>query len=136
MKTVNRAPLVTNPGDQSDAEGDSISLTVTGSDPDLDTLTWSAIGLPPGLSIDPATGALSFRVQNNTGHRLISGFPEGRRMFVNIKAYTGDNLIYEVNQRSEGDEAVLVVDHGGIALGIDRIIAILAEELGMSRGTV
>jgi cytochrome c553 len=46
---------------------------------------------------DPATGALSFQVQNNTAHKLISGFPEGRRMFVNIKAYAGGNLIYEVN---------------------------------------
>jgi hypothetical protein len=45
----------------------------------------------------PATGTLSFRIQNNSGHKLISGFPEGRRMFVNIKAYTGDNLMYEVN---------------------------------------
>jgi hypothetical protein len=50
---------------------------------------------------DPATGALSFRVQNNTGHKLISGFPEGRRMFVNIKAYSGGILIYEVNPYSD-----------------------------------
>ncbi|MGD8854022.1 MAG: fibronectin type III domain-containing protein [Gammaproteobacteria bacterium] len=49
------------------------------------------------LSYDAATGALSFKVQNNTGHKLISGFPEGRRMFVNIKAYQDGNLIYEVN---------------------------------------
>lgn len=38
------------------------------------------------LTYDPNTGALSFNVQNNTGHKLLSGFPEGRRMFVNIKA--------------------------------------------------
>lgn len=45
-----------------------------------------------------ATGSLSFRIQNHTGHKLISGFPEGRRMFVNIRAYdAGNNLIYEVN---------------------------------------
>ena len=43
-------------------------------------------------------GNLSFRLQNNTGHKLISGFPEGRRMFVNIKAKDGSgNVIYEVN---------------------------------------
>ncbi|NIM92266.1 MAG: hypothetical protein GTO18_00920 [Anaerolineales bacterium] len=49
-------------------------------------------------SYNSTTGVLSFRIQNNTGHKLISGFPEGRRMFVNIKAYdsVGD-LIYEVN---------------------------------------
>jgi hypothetical protein len=48
-------------------------------------------------SYNPATGALSFRIQNQTGHRLISGFPEGRRMFVNVKVYAGGNLVYEVN---------------------------------------
>jgi len=42
-------------------------------------------------------GQISFRIQNNTGHKLISGFPEGRRMFVNVKAYADDSLIYEVN---------------------------------------
>jgi hypothetical protein len=49
------------------------------------------------LSYDPGTGNLSFQVQNNTAHKLISGFPEGRRMFVNIKAYAGGSLISEVN---------------------------------------
>lgn len=50
------------------------------------------------LSYNPLNGALRFRVQNNTGHKLISGFPEGRRMFVNIRAYDdNEQLIYEVN---------------------------------------
>jgi hypothetical protein len=45
-----------------------------------------------------ADGALSFKVQNQTGHKLISGFPEGRRMFVNIRAYgDGGVLLYEAN---------------------------------------
>jgi hypothetical protein len=49
------------------------------------------------LTYDGNTGVLSFRIQNQTGHKLISGFPEGRRIFINIRAYTGGNLIYEVN---------------------------------------
>jgi hypothetical protein len=49
------------------------------------------------LTYDSSAGSVSFRIQNNTAHKLISGFPEGRRMFVNIKAYSGGNLIYEVN---------------------------------------
>jgi hypothetical protein len=51
----------------------------------------------PYMHYDPATGELAFRVQNQTGHKLISGFPEGRRMFVSIQAYQEGNLIYEVN---------------------------------------
>ncbi len=53
------------------------------------------------VDYNPSNGSLSFRIQNQTGHKLISGFPEGRRMFVNIKAYAGGNLIYEVNPYDE-----------------------------------
>ena len=49
------------------------------------------------LNYEPSSGALSFKVQNNTGHKLISGFPEGRRMFVNIVATYSDGSTYEVN---------------------------------------
>ncbi len=45
----------------------------------------------------PVTGELTFKVLNHTAHKLISGFPEGRRMFVNIRAYAGPALIYEAN---------------------------------------
>jgi hypothetical protein len=41
------------------------------------------------------------RVQNNGGHKLISGFPEGRRMFLNVKFYdSSNNLISEINPYS------------------------------------
>jgi hypothetical protein len=49
------------------------------------------------LQYNAGNGQLSFRIQNNTGHKLISGFPEGRRMFVNVKAWSGGALIWEVN---------------------------------------
>ncbi len=46
----------------------------------------------------PGTGALSFRIQNQTGHKLISGYPEGRRMFVTIRVLdAAQNVLYEVN---------------------------------------
>jgi hypothetical protein len=49
------------------------------------------------VSYDPATGQLDFRIVNQTGHKLISGFPEGRRMFVNIRFYNNGSLLGEVN---------------------------------------
>jgi hypothetical protein len=49
------------------------------------------------VGYDPNSGDLSFQIQNNTGHKLISGFPEGRRMFVNVRAYADGSLIHEVN---------------------------------------
>lgn len=50
------------------------------------------------LQYQAASGALGFRVVNQTGHKLISGFPEGRRMFINIRAYDASGALrYEVN---------------------------------------
>jgi len=40
--------------------------------------------------------ALQVRVTNQTGHKLPSGYPEGRRIWLNIKAYDDyTNLLYE-----------------------------------------
>jgi len=52
------------------------------------------------LNYDPASGSFSVTIQNNSGHKLISGFPEGRRMFLNLKLYKEGNLIHEVNPYS------------------------------------
>jgi hypothetical protein len=52
---------VTGPGDQTSRVGATvIPVTVGGSDTSSTAhLTWTATGLPPGLSINPSTGALS-----------------------------------------------------------------------------
>lgn len=51
VNRVNVAPSLTQPADQVNAEGDVVSLQMQASDADNDTLTYSATGLPPGLSI-------------------------------------------------------------------------------------
>jgi hypothetical protein len=35
------------------------------------------------------------RVTNLTGHKLPSGYPEGRRIWVNVRAYNNNTLVYE-----------------------------------------
>src|SRR5262249_8966722 len=45
-------PMVTNPGAQNSNEGAAVSLAVSVTDSDGDTLTYSASGLPTGLSIN------------------------------------------------------------------------------------
>jgi hypothetical protein len=50
---------ITDPGTQSNAEGDSVSLPISATDPNGDSMAWSASGLPDGLSIDPNTGIIS-----------------------------------------------------------------------------
>jgi len=59
VNPVNLPPELTDPGDQSNLEGEAVSLDLTATDADNDDLAFSATGLPPGLSIDPATGEIS-----------------------------------------------------------------------------
>lgn len=55
----NQPPAVSSPGDQSSQVGDIIALSISATDPDQDTLSYSATGLPADLNIDSATGIIS-----------------------------------------------------------------------------
>jgi hypothetical protein len=59
VDNTNRPPEVIDPGDQSSAEGETISLPIQASDPDGDGLSFSATGLPVGLDIDSLSGIIS-----------------------------------------------------------------------------
>ncbi len=57
---TNPAPVVdTAIGPQAAVDGETVSIPSMISDPDGDTLTYSATDLPAGLSIDPATGEIT-----------------------------------------------------------------------------
>jgi hypothetical protein len=56
---VNDSPQVTDPGDKTSNEGASPSVQITATDADGDDLSYSATGLPDGLSINPSTGLIS-----------------------------------------------------------------------------
>ena len=45
------------------------------------------------LELNPAGDKV--KVTNHTGHKLITGYPEGRRMWLNIKWYDANGLIHE-----------------------------------------
>lgn len=55
---VNNAPVLTNPGAQLNDEGDVVSLAIIASDTDGDPLTFSASGLPGGLTMN-GSGVIS-----------------------------------------------------------------------------
>ena len=59
VSDTNRPPVITSPGNQNDAEGTAVTLALVAIDPDEDTLTYSAPGLPPGLSVDPGSGLVT-----------------------------------------------------------------------------
>ena len=55
---VNSTPTLTQPANQASTLNASASLALSAVDPDGTPLTFSAIGLPPGLSIDSASGVI------------------------------------------------------------------------------
>ncbi|MEZ4866052.1 MAG: putative Ig domain-containing protein [Caldilineaceae bacterium] len=55
----NRAPTLANPGDQSNLVGDTVALPLSANDPDGDSLTFAASGLPAGLTIHAGTGVIA-----------------------------------------------------------------------------
>ena len=61
VNETNIQPLINNPGNQNNAEGETINLATGATDPDLpaNTLTYTATGLPPGLTINPNTGQIT-----------------------------------------------------------------------------
>jgi hypothetical protein len=60
VSNTNRAPVITqSPSDLTKSEGDSLTLAVIAHDPDGQVLTFSAAGLPPGITIDSATGSIT-----------------------------------------------------------------------------
>jgi hypothetical protein len=52
---VNRPPVLNPIGCRTVVEGQTLTIVLTGSDPDNDALTYSASNLPPGATFDPAT---------------------------------------------------------------------------------
>jgi YVTN family beta-propeller protein len=54
----NRPPVVSAPGTVNLMQGGAVTVNVTASDPDGDTLTFSASGLPGGVTINSGTGAI------------------------------------------------------------------------------
>jgi glycine cleavage system H lipoate-binding protein len=60
VESVNRAPTFVWPLiDQANSVGDTVDISPRALDPDGDVLTWSAGGLPQGITINPANGTIS-----------------------------------------------------------------------------
>ena len=55
----NAPPTINGIADQTNDEGDAVSVTASATDPDPDTLTFSAVGLPDSVAINSATGEMS-----------------------------------------------------------------------------
>src|SRR5262245_2125014 len=67
VRSGNDAPVLTSPGNQTSPEGATVALNIVASDGDGDPLSFSALNLPPGLSINgitPTTAVISGTIAN------------------------------------------------------------------------
>lgn len=89
------------------------------------------------LATSGTTHIATVRVSNETGHKLPTGYPEGRRMWINLKAYNANNqLIFEAGAYN-GSTGVL--DQGSTKvyeakLGITPEFANLLNRPGITQG--
>ena len=110
-------PLVTvlNPGDQTNCEGDPVSLVVQAFDSAGNTLTYSASNLPSGLSIDTSTGLIS---------GTVTGAGESAPYSVTVAATDGSIAVSQsfswsigpINIVNPGDQSNLDGDAVSLAL--------------------
>ena len=62
-------PTLTNPGSQTNTEGDAVALQIQASSSN-GSLTYSASGLPPDLSIDPNSGLISGTISDDAAGNM------------------------------------------------------------------
>jgi hypothetical protein len=73
------------------------------------------------LSAAQVGPSLVVRVTNLTGHKLISGYPEGRRMWINVRWYdSGNNLVKE--DGAYGDIGRTATDLNGVARQVQSLL--------------
>ena len=88
----NSPPSLTNPGNQSSTVGQPTSLQLTGSDPEGQPLTYSATGLPPGLSLMVSTGYISGSGNTAGSYECERHRVRRRRPLVVAGVHMGDRL--------------------------------------------
>jgi YVTN family beta-propeller protein len=80
----NSNPTITNPGNQSTALNSGVNLAVSAADSNPgDTLTFSASGLPPGLSLNTGSGVITGVATTVGVHDVVVSVSDGNGGFAN-----------------------------------------------------
>ena len=92
---VNVAPIA----DQTNSEGDTVSLALSATDANGSTPTWSETGLPAGLGINSSTGAITGTVSAGD---FVAGPIYGVQVTASDGTYSGSQtFIWSINNPSE-----------------------------------
>ena len=70
-------PTLASVGDQSSAEGSNVNLQLQATDPNGDVLGYAAVGLPPGLTVDPATGLITGQPLEGGTFNVVAAVSDG-----------------------------------------------------------
>ena len=70
-------PTLANPGNQSTTAGDAAALQLAASDPNGDELGYGASGLPPGLTLNATTGAISGTPSASGNYNVVVAASDG-----------------------------------------------------------
>jgi hypothetical protein len=73
----NQPPTLNQPPNQSGFVGSAASLALSGSDPENSPLTYSATGLPAGLTLNSSTGAISGTLQTAATYNVTATVSDG-----------------------------------------------------------
>jgi hypothetical protein len=76
--TLDHPPTLQSPGDQSSRVNHVVNMQLAASDLDGDALTFSAAGLPPGVTIDSATGLVAGAATTVGVYPVTVGVTDGR----------------------------------------------------------
>ncbi|MEM9529789.1 MAG: putative Ig domain-containing protein [Pseudomonadota bacterium] len=75
---INAPPVLTPPANQTGVEGAAVALQLIASDPDGDTLSYGATGLPAGLALNSGTGAITGALASAGNYTTSVSVSDGR----------------------------------------------------------
>ncbi|HEY7309296.1 MAG TPA: putative Ig domain-containing protein [Gemmataceae bacterium] len=116
INATNVAPVLTSPGAQTNAAGDFVSLPLTATDADGDTLTYTAIGLPPGPTLDPVMGVISGTLPNSAASSTPYNVTVTASDGLSSSSQTFTWTINAVSLQSPGDQSNLDGDNVSLQL--------------------
>ena len=116
-------PSIANPGNQTGTLGVAQNLTLSASDPNGDTLVYSAAGLPPGQSIDSRSGQITGTPSAPGGYNVVVSASDG----VNSSSAS---FVWRVNAQTELT-LTLAPTPGASLVGSAASFAATAEGLGV-----
>ncbi len=124
---TNQAPVMTQPANQTSAEGANVSLQLTASDPEGTALTYSASGLPASLSLNATTGLISGTLTFTSAgtHTVTATASDGT--LSNSKTFTW--TVSDVSQ------APVVASLSPTSGAVGTLVTISGSSLGSTQGT-